>query len=344
MKNFIVLSLGLLFFFNACNTSNENKQHLCQDSDKHGIVRIGILQPYQTLFPISINDIFSSQLVSLFHEGLVSIDPVTSAITPAIASRWDINKEETEYRFYLRKNAFFHDYDCFPKNKGRAITANDVIFSFQLMCSKRPDNYASNIFLEYVKGAKEFYEGQSQQIEGIRIENDTTIVISLLKPNLVFLHFLASPSASIIAKEAYDKYNTSLTVGTGPFILHSFNENNKPMIFTKNPNYFKTDNENKCLPYLDSVYIYFVPLKQQLDMLLNNQLDIVTGIDNETLTSFLEQNIQLFEGDKAKFVVIQDKNDVQRHIILRKNIKNFFINTTGLFSLTETYVEKDSIQ
>lgn len=344
MNHFFLLNLTIaVLFFASCNNSEYN--NTCKNNDAYGTLSIGETGTFTTLFPISIDNVTSNQIVSLIHEGLVKYDAASLSIKRGLADKWEIDKDETTYRFYLNTHAYFHDDKCLKKEKGRKVTAQDVLFSLTMLCSQIPENTNYSLLIDQIKGAKEFYNNKKTTgtVEGLIVENDSTFVIKLEKPNPMFLHFLANPAAAIIPKEAYEMYKTSFTTGIGPFKLISFAENDKPMILVRNPHYFKLDEKGNCLPNLDTVKIYFIgSLKSQLEMLKTGQLDVVMNIDNETLTSFLEENVKLFEGKKALFKAISDQNQSRQHIV-RSNVENFILNEQGIFDLTEVKLKKDSL-
>lgn len=334
--------IAVLFFTSCSNSENNN---MCKNSEAYGTLSIGEAGTVTSLFPLSINNVTSNQIVSLIHEGLVKFDVATLSIKPGLSNRWEIDQDETTYRFYLNTNAYFQDDPCFKNGKGRKVAAQDVVYSLTMLCSQIPENTNFSLLVDQIKGAKKFFDSKNTtgSIEGLIAENDSTVVIKLEKPNPMFLNFLANPAAAVFPKEAFETYKTSFTTGIGPFKIISFAENDKPMILIRNPHYFKLDAQGNCLPYIDTVKIYFVgSLKSQLDMLKNGQLDIVMNIDNETLTSFLEENVKLFEGEKALFKAISDQNQSRQHIV-RSNIDNFMLNEQGIFDLTEVKLKKDSL-
>ncbi|MGQ9846205.1 MAG: ABC transporter substrate-binding protein [Bacteroidales bacterium] len=344
MNRFFLFNLVLVvLIFSSC-TNNDNN-NTCKNSESYGTINIGESGVISSLFPLSVNNAVSNQIVSLIHEGLVKYDAASLSIKPGLANRWEVENDEMTYRFFLNTNVYFHDDKCFKKSKGRKVTAQDVIYSLTMLCSQIPENTSYSLLIDQIKGAKEFYNSKKVEgkIEGLIAENDSTVVIKLKKPNPMFLHFLSNPAAAIFPKEAFDMYKTNLTIGIGPYKILTFPENNKPMILIRNPHYFKHDNNGNCLPYIDTVKIYFIgSLKSQLDMLKSGQLDVVMNIDNETITSFLEENVKLFEGKNPSFKAILDQNQSRQHII-RSNIENFILNEQGIFDLTEVKLKKDSI-
>ena len=87
--------------------------------------------------------------VALF-EGLVEYDPQTLEPVPAIAERWEINDNSTEFTFYLRRNARW--------SNGEPITAKDFVYTVRRgLDPKFASRAAGQAY--YIKNAKAFNEG-----------------------------------------------------------------------------------------------------------------------------------------------------------------------------------------
>ncbi len=339
---FILLSLCLL---QSCTSSSSDS--LCKPSAGWGTLVFAETGTLGSLFPHEINNAISQRIVSLIHEGLVIIDPQTLSIKPGIADTWRIDTSEKEYRFYINSNVYFHDDACFAKGKGRKLTIDDVIYSLTMLCNKNEHNTSAEIFIDQIDGAREYYEGKTPTVKGLIKENDSTLLIKLIKPNPMFLQFLATPAAVIFPKEAYEKYATNFTVGVGPFYIKQFPDKDTPMILCKNQRYFKMDEKGNCLPYLDTIKVYFnVNLHQQLEMLKNGKLDIVLNVDNETFTNFLEQNIDLFQRKDAPLKAISGFNITSSQVqhIMKSNLENVKINDMYQIDFRETKFNSDSLQ
>lgn len=64
-----------------------------------------------------------ARIYMALYEGLTEYDAKTLKPTPALAERWESNKDLTEHTFYLRKNARWSD--------GTPITAEDFVYSLR---------------------------------------------------------------------------------------------------------------------------------------------------------------------------------------------------------------------
>ena len=90
----------------------------------------------------------ASMCVALF-EGLCEFDPKTLDPIPAIAERWEVNKDSSEYVFYLRKNARW--------SNGEQITAQDFLYSFRRGVSPKTASPSADIGYR-IKYAQDFNE------------------------------------------------------------------------------------------------------------------------------------------------------------------------------------------
>jgi len=64
-----------------------------------------------------------SRIYMALFEGLVEYDPKDMHPIPAIAERWDINDDFSEFVFHLRRNARW--------SNGDLINANDFVYTFR---------------------------------------------------------------------------------------------------------------------------------------------------------------------------------------------------------------------
>src|SRR4051812_5242865 len=103
-----VLALGLL---SSCG-GGDDKDHGGSEAKGGvylgGVARLNEVENIKSLFPISINDQVSFHLSAQVYEGLVKFNQVDLNLMPALAYRWDISADQTEYTFHLRSGVMFH--------------------------------------------------------------------------------------------------------------------------------------------------------------------------------------------------------------------------------------------
>lgn len=125
-------------FFGKVSPPSDNTLHYVSGSEPESLdPQLGTGQPEARIY------------MALF-EGLTEYDPKTMAPIPAIAERWDVNTDSSEFIFHLRKNARW--------SNGEGITAHDFVYSLRRGLS--PALAARNAYLAYyVKYAQGYNEG-----------------------------------------------------------------------------------------------------------------------------------------------------------------------------------------
>src|SRR3989338_4469306 len=150
--------------------------------------RRALLSAPISLDPAIHDDLFSMAVTLQVYEGLLDYDE-NSQVVPALATRWSISQERKVYTFYLKKGVTFHN--------GQSFTARDVLYSFTRMIDAKIDSPGFWVF-ENVKGYKEFREGKSKNVSGLKIIDNYTFQVELQKPYYPFLQALATANAKIV--------------------------------------------------------------------------------------------------------------------------------------------------
>jgi peptide/nickel transport system substrate-binding protein len=248
-----------------------------------GVMRMNEVEAFKSLNPIAVNENVGFHIGGQLFEGLVKFNQNDLSIKPAIARSWESNESQTEWTFHIRQGVMFHADACFPDGKGRELTANDVKFCFDKLCTADPNNAQFDVtFKDRVVGANEAFEssktGKNIPVSGIKVVNDTTLVISLKSPFAGFLNIVAMPGCWIYPKEALDKYAMDLRihpVGTGPFYLETVKEG-EILIMKKNLDYYGVDKDGNKLPYLDGLkYTFIREKKAEILEFKSGNLDMV---------------------------------------------------------------------
>jgi oligopeptide transport system substrate-binding protein len=298
-------------FLAACSNDGPGSTHKVGKNGRvyGGTLRFNETDKFQTLFPILITDAISSHVATQIYEGLVKFDPRTLRIIPSIAKTWETDPSGTVYTFHLRNDVKFQDDACFPDGKGRIVTADDFKYSFEMLCRNNTNN--ANFVTSFkgrVVGATDFYNaGESSKagsLKGVKVIDPQTISITLEQPGISFLSILANPSASVIPREAIEKYGDQMHVGTGPFIVSNIANDTSTIVLVRNPNYYGTDSLGNQLPFLDSIKISYIDNKKsELDLFQQGQLDFVWGLSSEAVKTFVPQVISDFEQKPPKFLL-----------------------------------------
>jgi len=204
------------------------------------------------------------------YNTLVEVDSSLN-IVPSLAKSWTISDDKKTYTFHLRSDVLFHDDPCFSDGKGRKMTAQDVVYSFNRILDKSVASPGSWIF-----------NGKVDSVDGFKTIDDTTFQLRLLRPYNPILGILSMQYCSVVPKEAVDKYGVDFrrhAVGTGPFQFIAWEEG-QAMVLKKNPHYFEVDEKGVRLPYLDGIKISFYDSKATEFLLFRQgKLDFINDID-----------------------------------------------------------------
>jgi len=287
------------------------------DREYGGVFKLNERDEFQTLFPYAIIDAVSHRIAGQIYEGLIKLNTRDLSIEPRIATSWEVGAEGKVYTFHLKKGVMFHDDSCFPDGKGREVKASDFKYSFELLCTKLINDTIPNLmfertFKDKVLGANEYYQSGTGEIEGVKVLDDYTLEITLIQPSSSFIYIMAYPAASVVAREAVEKYGTDLIVGSGPFMFGEFLEENdeltgesiEKLVLIRNPNYHEADSFGNQLPYLDSVLISFYnSQKRELALFQDHELDMILGLPAESVRDIVEQQIAYFEKKPPIFIL-----------------------------------------
>ncbi|PYS96221.1 MAG: ABC transporter substrate-binding protein [Acidobacteria bacterium] len=184
------------------------------------VFRFRLREDPPTLDPALSTDNLSGAVLNNLFRGLVEIDPGTLLVRPAVAASWTISPDRLTYSFRLRDGVTFHN--------GRPVGARDVEYSF-MRTLRKETNAPWRWALDPIVGARDFTEGRSATIEGLKVMDDRTVVLRLKKPFAPFLGLLSLLPASIVPREVYEdpsKAYLRAPMGCGPFRLARWEQSN----------------------------------------------------------------------------------------------------------------------
>lgn len=221
----------------------------------------------KTFNPLIMEDVPSADAVMYLFSGLVSYDPIDQSFKPGLAKAWTISSDNLTYQFDLRKGVKWSD--------GKIFTADDVVFTFDLLFDERyPSRLRSDLTID----------GKPLNYRKI---DDYTVEFSTSKPYAPFINSVGT--IYILPKhKLYESYKdgsfqkqwtveTAINtpgeiVGTGPYCIREFLPAER-IIYKPNPHYWRADVNAKRLPYIDAlVYKYVSDNNSQLALFATGQL------------------------------------------------------------------------
>ena len=194
-----------------------------------------------TLDPALIVDVTGGSLSAKLFNGLVRMDKDLNII-PDIASKWKISENGLVYRFELKKGVMF--------SNGREATTGDFKYSFERVLNPKTRSPNTWVF-DKIKGAREFMNGKTKEVSGIKAVNNYMLEITLDKPFSPFLNLLAMTAAYVVPKEETGKWGVDFSshpMGTGPFILKHWLPN-RELLFEARTDYFDSLPKIKGIAY-----------------------------------------------------------------------------------------------
>jgi methyl-accepting chemotaxis protein/ABC-type transport system substrate-binding protein len=200
------------------------------------------------------------------HETLVRFGEGAELVA-GLAERWEILEQGLVYRFYLRREARFHN--------GRPVTAQAVRESILRLIAPATNSPGKWIF-RAVEGAAEVIDGKSRTAAGLSVIDEWTLQIRLTEPLAFFVLLLSMPESAIVpVDETRDRERFRINpVGAGPFSVAEAVENSR-VVLKRNPQYWDPER-----PHIDELRfrLDYKSGRDATQAFLAGELDIVHGV------------------------------------------------------------------
>ncbi len=243
----ILVATLLLFPVTACNPAT-----LTANSDRPPELVQAILSDPKTFNTVIATDATSSSVGNMIFDGLVTQNPITGEIEPALAESWKFSEDKLRLVFSLRKNLKWSD--------GHPLTAEDVDFTYNQLYFN-PEIPASS--------RDGFRIGESKALPQVRKLNELQIEFTLPEP---FAPFLGATGSTILPahvlrptveqkdREGNLKFLTTWTLDTpakdipasSAYQLASYATAQR-IVFEANPYYWKKDLVKEDIPQIKQV-------------------------------------------------------------------------------------------
>src|SRR5438874_3716921 len=274
-----------ILYLSSCSGKNDANKNIFHYNEQTGIA---------SLDPAFAKNQSIMWAVHQLYNTLVEVDKDLH-IVPSIAISLEISKDRLVYTFHLRGDIFIHDDDAFPGARGRKVTAEDVVYSFNRIVDKQTASPGAWIF-----------NGKIDSTRGFTAMSDSTFILKLKRPYMPILGILSMQYCSIVPREAVEKYGVDFRqhpVGTGPFAFVAWEEG-QALILKRNRNYFEKDSAGNRLPYLDGVKVSFYDSKATEFLLFRQQqLDFINDIESSFKDEVLTKKAELRKNWKGKIIL-----------------------------------------
>src|ERR1700691_2889533 len=220
-----------------------------------GELRFFLHNEPKTFDPLKVEDDASSQIRYLTGGVLIRVNRSTQELEPGLATSWKVSKDGREISFHLRSGILFSD--------GTSFSAEDVAYTMQQLMD--PGLHSAT--------GDAFRSGTG---------NVETKVIS---PTEISIRFPAQVSGldrlfdqvAILSAHSPKKEMAVL----GPFMMVEYKAGSS-VLLKRNPNYWKTDEQGRKLPYLDSIRMD-IQTNRDVEMLRfkRRELDLINTLDSD---------------------------------------------------------------
>jgi peptide/nickel transport system substrate-binding protein len=280
------ISLPLLgAIVSACGSSSSSPSSTPSSAGQSGAtIRVGIVVPTAAINPLTVADQGGLDMLAQTGEYLC-LSTQTLALKPVLAESWSSNSTADVWTFKIRQGVKFHN--------GKALTADDVVYTYQLQSN--PKN-ASNALSNF---------GGVLTPSGVQKVDDFTVAFHLAAPNGNFPYLTSSDNYNmIIIPNGYNPADwQSSFIGTGPFVLKSYTAK-VGASFTRNESYWGT----KALP-AETQFTFYADQTPEILALSNGSIDVV----GQFALAGAEQLI----ASGAPYNIIRLKSSAHRELSMR---------------------------
>jgi len=206
----------------ACGSSGSSSSPSGGSSSAAGapgaVIKAGIVTPTGAINPVTVADQGGLDMLGQTGEYLC-LSTQTLTLKPVLATSWTPNSKSDVWTFKIRQNVKFHN--------GQALTADDVVYTYQLHTNPKGEANALSAFGGVLLPA------------GVKKVDDLTVEFHLSAPNGNFPYLTSSDNYNmIILPKGYDPAKWQSTfLGTGPFKLGSYTPKSGAT-FTRNESYW----------------------------------------------------------------------------------------------------------
>ena len=206
----------------ACGSSGTSSSPSGGSSSAAGapgaVIKAGIVTPTGAINPVTVADQGGLDMLGQTGEYLC-LSTQTLTLKPVLATSWTPNSKADVWTFKIRQNVKFHN--------GQALTADDVVYTYQLHTNPKGEANALSAFGGVLTPA------------GVKKVDDFTVEFHLSAPNGNFPYLTSSDNYNmIILPKGYDPAKWQSTfLGTGPFKFGSYTPKSGAT-FTRNESYW----------------------------------------------------------------------------------------------------------
>jgi ABC-type transport system substrate-binding protein len=185
----------------------------------------------RTLDPVSAATTYSSLVVVNLFDTLYRYKYLARPyeLAPNLAVGLpSVSDDGLTYTIRLRDDARFIDDPAFGDDRGRGVTASDVVYSLKRHFDPAQRSRGAFLWAGRIAGLDAWGDAGAdydQPVAGLEAVDDHTLRIRLTEPYPLLPHTLTTGFSAVVPREAVERYGREFgvrPVGSGPFRLQSF--------------------------------------------------------------------------------------------------------------------------
>ena len=199
------------------------------------VITAAVSTAWDTMMPLNTTSNYTRMICDQIYDRLTQSN-ADGTYEGRLAKSWSVNEDSSAVTFELYDNAVWSD--------GEPVTAEDVVFSYQMYSDPNVDA-KSRYHLEYIAGVDDSGAELSEDSIEVTANGDYEVTFQLKSSMFVDTFLQDIDTVFIIPKHIFEgktaqEINSpdlwAKPVGSGPFIYDS-EINGERMEFVKNPNY-----------------------------------------------------------------------------------------------------------
>lgn len=232
-----------------------------------GELRFCLRSEPKTFDPLKVEDDASVTIRYLTGGTLVRMNRESQVLEPELAQSWKVSKDGRQIVFKLRSGISFSD--------GTPFSAEDVAYTVQRLMDPALHSPTGDAFRS----------------------GPPTVETKIIAPLQISITFPAPVAGldrqfdqvAIMSSRSPKKEMAVL----GAFMVAEYNPG-ATVLLKRNPNYWKTDEQGRRLPYLDSIKLDIQP-NRDIEMLRfkRNEIDLINSLDSEYFDKLASSSPQL---------------------------------------------------
>jgi ABC-type transport system substrate-binding protein len=213
----------------------------CGDGGRSSTLHYYYTYDPRSLDPALSTDVPTGEVVALLFDNLTQFN-VDGQLEPGLARSFEVDSSGLHYTFHLRSDARFHD--------GTPVKASHVRATF--LRALDPATRGGRAWpLFPIAGARAYANGEAQDVSGLAVPDDSTVVLTLDQPLNVFPKLLAMPVTAITPAPLPADFDQH-PVGSGPWKFVSWSHDDA-IVLVRNPDYWGK------VPVTDTLRIRIIP-------------------------------------------------------------------------------------